>query len=72
MIIDKNPLKHGLLTAGSNIPIVSFEEGLNFAKDTNVILLLAWNFKDEIISDLRLAGYKGNFIIPLPGQPKII
>jgi ubiquinone/menaquinone biosynthesis C-methylase UbiE len=72
MIIDKNPLKHGLLTAGSNIPIVSFEEGLNFVKDTNVILLLAWNFRDEIISDLRLAGYKGNFIIPLPGQPKII
>ena len=72
VIIDKNPLKHGLFTAGSNIPIVSYEQGLDYIKQSDVILLLAWNFKDEIIEDLRLSGYKGNFIIPLPGKPHII
>ena len=72
VVIDKNPLKDRLFTAGSNIPIVSYEEGLSYIEESDVILLLAWNFKDEIIKDLKLSGYKGNFIIPLPGKPKII
>ena len=72
MIIDKNPLKNGLLTAGSDIPIVSFEEGLKFIEESEVILLLAWNFKNEIIKDLRASGYKGEFIIPLPGNSYIL
>ena len=71
-VIDKNPLKQGLMTAGSNIPIVSFEDGLRLIKESNIILLLAWNFKDEIIEELRLSGYKGKFIIPLPGEPYIL
>ncbi len=37
-----------------------------------MILLLAWNFKDEIIDELVTSGYKGKFIIPLPGTPRII
>ena len=72
MIIDKNPLKNGLLTAGSNIPIVSFEDGLKFIEESEVILLLAWNFKNEIIKDLRASGYTGEFIIPLPGNSYIL
>jgi SAM-dependent methyltransferase len=69
VIIDKNPLKEGLYTAGSNIPIVSFQDGLDEIEKSNQILLLAWNFQDEIISELREAGFKGQFIIPLPGNP---
>lgn len=69
VVIDKNPLKEGLYTAGSNIPIVSFQNGLDKIEKSNQILLLAWNFKDEIISELREAGFKGQFIIPLPGNP---
>ena len=72
VIIDKNPLKHGLLTAGSNIPIVSYKQGLKYIEETEIILLLAWNFRDEIIEELRLSGYMGKFIIPLPGKPCII
>ena len=72
VVIDKNPLKQGLITAGSNIPIVSFEDGLSLIEESNIILLLAWNFKDEIIEELRLSGYKGKFIIPLPGEPYIL
>ena len=72
VVIDKNPLKQGLLTAGSDIPIVSYRDGLRHIEDSNTILLLAWNFKDEIIQELRQSGYKGKFIVPLPGQPHIV
>ena len=71
-VIDKNPLKKGLITAGSNIPIISFEEGLKEIKDAKKILLLAWNFQDEIIQELRGVGFSGKFIVPLPGSPQIL
>jgi hypothetical protein len=70
-IIDKNPLKQGLITPGSNIPIVSLEQGLKNIKNVDRILLLAWNFKEEIVSDLRSAGFNGQFIVPLPNKPYI-
>ena len=72
VIIDKNPMKDGLITAGSNIPVVSFEESLIEINKFEKILLLAWNFQDEIIQELRDAGFSGKFIIPLPGNPHII
>ena len=69
VVIDKNPLKHGLYTAGSNIPIISLQEGLETIKSSNEILLLAWNFQEEIINELKGVGFDGEFIIPLPGDP---
>ena len=72
VVIDKNPLKEGLYTAGSNIPIVSFQDGLDEIKNSNQILLLAWNFQDEIITELRKEGFKGQFIIPLTGNPYLL
>jgi hypothetical protein len=71
LVIDKNPLKHGMLTPGSHIPIISYGQGLREMAEVNKILLLAWNFEDEIISDLRSQNYNGEFIIPLPNQPRI-
>jgi hypothetical protein len=70
-VIDKNPLKHGLLTPGSKIPIISFNQGLKKITEEDKILLLSWNFEEEIISDLRSQHYKGQFIIPLPNQPRL-
>jgi len=70
-IIDKNSIKQGLLTAGSNIPIISFEDSLDILPTTGWILLLAWNFKAEIIKELRNNGFCGSFIIPLPNEPYI-
>ncbi|HIA55400.1 MAG TPA: methyltransferase, partial [Candidatus Melainabacteria bacterium] len=55
-------LKHGLLTRGSMIPIISFEQGLREMVEDDKILLLAWNFEEEIISDLRQQHYNGEFI----------
>ena len=71
-VIDKNPLKSGLITAGSNIPIVSFEEGIKNIKNESKILLLAWNFQDEIVRELSQSDFNGEFIIPLPGDPYIL
>ena len=70
-IIDKNPLKQGMLTPGSKIPIISYEQGLFEIEKVNKILLLAWNFEKEIISDLRSKNYNGKFIVPLPNTPRI-
>ena len=72
VIIDKNPLKHNLITPGSNIPIISFKEGLQHIQVAEEILLLAWNFQEEIVKDLRASGFKGKFIVPLPNKVCVI
>lgn len=66
-IIDNNPLKQGLFAPGSSIPILSFEKGMNLKPD--LIFILAWNFKDEIVKECRNFGYKGEFLVPFPGEP---
>jgi hypothetical protein len=70
-IIDRNPLKHGLLTPGTAIPIVSFEEGMTLLGVDEVVLLLSWNLREEIIRDLRAEGFTGKIVIPLPNKPEI-
>lgn len=64
-IADRNELKQGRLTPGTHIPIVAPERIHSDQPDT--LLLLAWNFADEI--QLQLAGYRargGRFLIPVP------
>jgi hypothetical protein len=69
-VIDRNPIKHGLYTPGTNIPIVSYEEGLKKFNGKH-LLLLAWNFEEEIVQDLRAGGFKGDIIVPLPNEVHI-
>ncbi|MFN8670599.1 MAG: class I SAM-dependent methyltransferase [Candidatus Sericytochromatia bacterium] len=65
MISDQNSLKHNKYTAGTNIPIYPPDKVMETNPD--VILLLAWNFKDEIIDILKNKyNFKGKCIIPLP------
>ena len=71
-IIDKNPLKHNLLSPGTEIPIISYQEGLDILKTEDNLFLLAWNFEEEIIRDLKQDGYRGEFIVPLPNDPRKI
>ncbi|MDX1429228.1 MAG: class I SAM-dependent methyltransferase [Rhodothermales bacterium] len=64
-IADKSPLKQGRFTPGSHIPVVPAERILEDQPD--YVLLLAWNFSDEILeqqSEFRRRG--GKFIIPVP------
>ena len=66
-IIDNNSLKQGFYTPGTNIPIVNFKKGMQLKPD--IILVLAWNFKNEILKLCKSAGFKGKFIIPFPNKP---
>lgn len=63
--VDKNPLKVGRLTPGMHIPVKSVDTLLRERPD--YVLVLAWNFADEIIQ--QQAAYRedgGRFIIPVP------
>ena len=71
-IIDRNSLKHELITPGTSVTVISYEEGIKRMKNMKKLLLLAWNFTDEVVKDLRRHGYTGQFIQPLPGFPKTV
>ena len=69
-IADRNPLKHGLYTPGMHIPVVATEHLLEHRPD--YLLVIAWNFGDEIIrqlDDYRRSG--GKFILPIP-EPVVV
>ena len=69
-IADQSPLKHNRYTPGTDVLIVAPEKALSEHPDT--ILLLAWNFKDEILQRLNDIGFHGNVIIPLPNSPQLL
>lgn len=59
-----NPFKQGMYSPGSSIPIVSLERGIQMNPD--LIFILAWNFRDEIVKECRTNGYKGEFLVAFP------
>jgi SAM-dependent methyltransferase len=68
--VDKSSLKQGLYTPGMHLPVLPTETILEQQPD--YVLILAWNFADEIMKqqeEYRSRG--GQFIIPLP-FPKIV
>lgn len=71
MIADQNPLKQRHYTAGVHIPITSPEDLMK--QKPEYVLLLAWNFADEISRILKdKFSFTGGFIVPLPNSPKVI
>jgi SAM-dependent methyltransferase len=70
-IADRAPLKHNTYAPGTNIPIVS--PAAAFETRPDVVLLLAWNFRDEILAQMRQEfGWHGEVIVPLPNQPVVV
>lgn len=71
VIADQNPLKHKHYTAGTHIPITSPEEVMK--EKPECVLILAWNFSDEIIKILRdKFNFSGKCILPLPSSPRTV
>lgn len=67
---EKSRLKIGLYTPGTHIPI--FPDSSLMERQPDYALLLAWNFADEIIENLKEYREKGGkFIIPIP-EPRIV
>ena len=63
--VDKNPMKVGLYTPGMHIPVLPVSTLLECHPD--YVLILAWNFADEIMRqqwEYRNRG--GRFMIPIP------
>ncbi len=63
-IIDQTPEKIGKFSPRTGIPIMGMEKIMKIMPD--YIIILSWNFKDEIMEKIRLLGWKGKFIIPIP------
>ena len=62
-IIDTTPLKQGKYTPGMHIPIIPPKN----LKNTDVALLLAWNYESEILLKENIFRKNGGkFLIPLP------
>jgi len=62
-IMDTTPLKQGKYTPGMHIPIIPPKN----LKNTDVVLLLAWNYESEILLKEKIFRENGGkFLIPLP------
>jgi SAM-dependent methyltransferase len=63
--VDRNPLKVGSFTPGMHLPVLPVETILE--RQPDFLLLLAWNFSEEIIrQQAEYSARGGKFILPLP------
>jgi hypothetical protein len=68
--VDRNPLKVGTFTPGMHLPVRPVATLLEERPDH--VLILAWNFADEIMEQqAEWAATGGRFIVPIP-EPRIV
>jgi hypothetical protein len=63
-IFDKNTFKIRKYTPGSHINICLPK--VHLLKRADLLILFAWNFKDEVFKYLKTINYKGEVLLPLP------
>ena len=63
--VDKNPYKQGKFLPGTHIPIYGPEK-IDQTRP-NYVLILPWNFKEEIMRQMaHIRDWGGKFVIPIP------
>ena len=63
--VDRNPYKHGRFLPGTHIPI--FDTPKIDETKPDYVLILPWNFKDEIIEQMKhIRSWGGKFVVPVP------
>ncbi|WP_354138919.1 class I SAM-dependent methyltransferase [Bradyrhizobium sp. LB11.1] len=63
-VVDLNPAKQDKYMPGSRIPIV--DEARLLADRPEYVVILPWNLKSEVMSQLRQAGFVGRFVTAIP------
>ncbi|GAA3027787.1 class I SAM-dependent methyltransferase [Actinokineospora globicatena] len=67
---DTTPEKQGTLIPGLGIPVVSPEEAAE--REPDVYVLLAWNYRDEILAkEADFLERGGRFFVPIP-EPRLV
>ena len=63
--VDRNPYKHGKFLPGTHIPI--YHPDKLKATQPDYVLILPWNFKDEIMEQVSfIRDWGGRFVVPIP------
>ena len=69
-VVDRNVHKHGLYMPGTHIPIKDVSALLEQQPDD--VLLLAWNYRDEVLAQqAEYLSRGGRFIVPVP-RPRFV
>lgn len=69
-MLDRSPHKHGKLTPGTHVPVHPVEHWRE-ERPTHLVIL-AWNFKDEIVRQMKpFADTGGRFVVPIP-EPALL
>jgi hypothetical protein len=70
-ILDRSAHKHGRYTPGTHIRVEPVDHWRN-GKTASHMIVLAWNFKDEIMAQMKaFADAGGRFVIPIP-KPHVV
>ena len=70
-ILDRSSHKHGRYTPGTHIRVEDVDYWKKNGRPTHMVIL-AWNFKDEIMAQMKaFSDGGGRFVIPIP-EPTVI
>lgn len=70
-ILDRSSHKHGRYTPGTHLRVEGVDRWTTAPRPTHMVVL-AWNFKDEIMAQMKpFADQGGRFVVPIP-EPTVI
>jgi SAM-dependent methyltransferase len=70
-ILDRSAHKHGRFTPGSHVRVTPVDHWMTAPQPTHMVIL-AWNFQDEIMAQMRpFRAAGGQFVIPIP-DPRVL